>query len=54
MMGGCGALSSFKVGDVQMQTQPPGVDAERLWTEERERVSDIMDMGDSLFRRVRV
>ena len=54
MMANTDALSSFKVGDVQMQIEPLGAYAERLWAEECDRIADIMDIGGSLFRSVRV
>ena len=47
------ALSSFRVGDVQMQIEPLGAYAERLWAEECEQITDIMDIG-GFFRSVRV
>lgn len=38
-------VSSFKVGDVQMTVFPQAEKAEKLWAEERESISDIMDAG---------
>ncbi len=57
MMGSADALKSFRVGDVQMEPEPLGAYAERLWAEERESIADIVDIGDigsGLFRSVRV
>lgn len=48
-------LSSFKVGDVQMNIEAVGVAAKALWDAERENISDIVDIsGDFAFRSVSV
>ncbi len=54
MMGASDALSSFRVGDVQMQMQPRDAYAAQLWAEEEANLSDIMDLGGAVFRSVRV
>ena len=55
MTGSADGLSSFKVGDVQMQMDDRRAYAEKLWAAERESISDIIDVsGGFAFRRVRV
>lgn len=55
MIDGLQELSSFKVGDVQMQISQLRDNAEKLWETEREAVSDILELGsDFAFRSVRV
>lgn len=48
-------MKSFKVGDVQMNMDAIGVAARKLWENERENISDILDIsGNFAFRSVRV
>ena len=48
-------LSSFKVGDVQMNVEAVGEAAKKLWEAERENISDLIDMGGSFaFRSVSI
>lgn len=48
-------LRSFKVGDVQMEIEDYGAYAEKLWAEERDNISDLIDVnGGFAFRGVRV
>ena len=55
MTGSADGLSSFKVGDVQMEMDDRRAYAEKLWAAERESISDIIDVsGGFAFRRVRV
>lgn len=55
LLGRFDELVSFKVGDVQMNSESAGVTAEKLWAAERESVADILDIGGSFaFRSVRV
>lgn len=55
LLGRLDELASFKVGDVQMNVEAAGAAAEKLWTAERENVSDIVDIdGGFAFRSVRV
>ncbi len=55
LLGRFDELVSFKVGDVQMNSESAGIAAEKLWAAERESVSDILDIGGSFaFRSVRV
>ena len=55
LLGRMDDLSSFKVGDVQMNIKAAGEAAEKLWAAERESVSDIVDIGGEFaFRSVRV
>jgi hypothetical protein len=55
LLGRFDELVSFKVGDVQMNSESAGIAAEKLWAAERENVSDILDIGGSFaFRSVRV
>lgn len=53
LLGRMDELVSFRVGDVQMNSEAAGAAAERLWAEERENIGDIADVGgDFVFRRV--
>ena len=48
-------LSSFKVGDVQMNVEAIGEAAKKLWDAERENISDLIEFsGGFAFRSVRV
>ena len=54
-MGRLDDLSSFKVGDVQMNVEAIGEAAQKLWKAEQENISDIVDIsGEFAFRSVRV
>ena len=48
-------MKSFKVGDVQMDTEAVGQAAQKLWESEQTDISDIIDFGgDFAFRSVRI
>lgn len=48
-------LGSFKVGDVQLNLRAVNEAAEKLWSGERENISDLGDFSDGFsFKRVRV
>lgn len=53
MIGGLSELDSFKVGDVQIGINALGSAAAKLWAQELDSVSDILDLdGDFAFRSV--